>query len=174
VKQSMTDLRLASCGSIVKCDRRTEDAASRGCASKFHNLASFLLSVSPRLPAIRGAFSFPFPSHRRGGSLGPTTSKRTHRPSKRRRKLLASGRSPRWLYCGPITRSGDGRRRPPDRQVDARAFLAYASLLWHTANDSTGTEAQRWPLQGPSVRGVPEGLAHHTGSSQKVSLKTLL
>ena len=30
------------------------------------------------------------------------------------------------------------------------------------------------PLQGPSVRGAPEGLAHHTGSSQKVSLKTLL
>jgi hypothetical protein len=108
------------------------------------------------------------------GPLGRAVSKAAHR--------LSTRTSPQVARLGPISetvspaadhRSGDGRRTPPAPRVGARALPRYASL-WHTANDSTGIEAQRWPLQGPSVRGVPEGLAHHTGRSQKVSLKTLL
>jgi hypothetical protein len=100
------------------------------------------------------------------GPLGRAVSKAAHR--------LSTRTSPQVARLGPISetvspaadhRSGDGRRTPPAPRVGARALPRYASL-WHTANDSTGIEAQRWPLQGPSVRGVPEGLAHHTGSSQ--------
>jgi len=162
---------------FVKSTRRTDARERLDCAvcSAIVARPITLPTQVPAPSASRSRGAVLFPSHRRGGSLGPTTSKRTHR--------LGTRTSPQVARLGPIIRDGSpaadprlggGRRRPPDRQVDARAFLAYASL-WHTANDSKGVEGPTLaPSKGPSVRGVPEGLAHHTGSSQKVSLTTLL
>ena len=110
------------------------------------------------------------------GPLGFAASKETHRlgnrtsPQVARRELISMTDSPAADH-----RLGGGWRRPPAPRVGARALPRYAGL-WHTAQESSkGKPAHpgliRW---GKQSRGAPEGLAHHTGSLRKVTLKTLL
>jgi hypothetical protein len=109
-----------------------------------------------------------------GPLFGSTVSERADRPSVRTSPQVARRESiaPDGFTCGrsPLGRPTEdtpGRKGRREGAPLIREPMAYGEKTPRASRPNAG------PLQGPLVRGAPEGLAHHTGSSQKVSLKTL-